>query len=268
MYQALTMKTWLIVFILTTLSTASAVENPAEIRGKIGVDQKIGDLIQKELTFIDELGKEITLSSLFSSSKIPVILTPVYYRCAGLCNLTLNSVSEAILSLSLNLGSDYRLISVSFNPDETADIAGGKKISYLKQIGVEAPSKDDKSWRFLTGDKVSIDSLMSDIGFRYERDGADFIHSAALVILTPEGKISRYFADLVYDSKELKRALVDASSGQVGSFLDKAFHFCFRFDPKDGKYTLAVLEASKILGIATVLLLVSTIVVLKIKEKR
>ncbi len=241
---------------------ASALEDPKADLQEVGVFTELGRKVDTSLIFSDSLGNKIPLSQVFSSGK-PVILIPAYYRCPRLCGLILGGVQKLLNKLTLNLGHDFQVVTVSFDPEEGVKDAAEKASEYRKVL----PDRGvPEAWSFLVGDENNIRPLMDQIGFRYKKDGSEFAHSAAIMILTPDGEISQYFTGIDFSPFDVKLSLIEASKGKIGSPLDHVFMFCFRFDETKGRYTWAVFNLMRLGAIATLVFLVVLIVGMRVKE--
>lgn len=229
---------------------APPVQTPQNVLDRVGFDQKLGDTIPLDLPFRDEAGQQVTLRQYFGQK--PVILSLVYYECPSLCTMTLNGMLGVFKVISPSITRDYDVVTVSFNPRETPQLAAAKKASYLKQY--KRPDAA-QGWHFLTGDEPSIDALTQACGFRYFYDAKSnqYAHAAGIMVLTPQGQISRYFYGLEYSPRDVQLGLAEASSGKVGSLADKVLLLCFHYDPVTGKYGFAVMSAIRIGGILTLL---------------
>jgi len=226
---------------------------PPDVLKEVGVDQKLGDKVPGDLTFKDETGKTVKLSDYFNNGHRPILLTPVYYECPMLCTMTLNGITKAMRATRLNVGVDYDVITFSFDPRETPELAAEKKKSYLKFYNRDAASAD--GWHFLTGDEEQIKKLTQAIGFRYTWDPntKQFAHASAVMILTPDGTLSRYFYGLDYSARDMQLGLVEASNNKVGSLSDELLLLCFHYDPESGKYGPSVMKMIRGGGVITLL---------------
>jgi len=252
----------ILILLLATLffqNTAQAhVEQPKDLSG-IGIDEKLGQFIPLDLTFYDENGNPVSLKQLIHT---PLILAPVFYRCPNVCSFLLFNLTGVINKLPSEPGKEYQVWTVSFDETEKPDLAFEKKKMYLKMI--EKPFPED-AWRFLTGDKENIHKLTDAIGFHFKKQGEDFLHPVTLVILSPDGKITRYMYGTEFLPFDLKMALLEASEGRVGPTLSKVLRFCFSYDPKGRKY---VFNTLKVTGIVTLLFALSLILFLVFKGKK
>jgi protein SCO1 len=212
-----------------------AEEQPAP---KVGIQEKLGQAIPMNMEFYDENGQLVTLKSLINK---PTIFTFVYFRCPGICTPLLNELVRIVDKTDLVLGKDYQIISVSFDHRETPEMAAGKKDNYIGSIKKQV---DPNGWRFLTGDSLSIRQLTDGAGFYFMRNGNDFIHAGALIIVSPEGKITRYINGIQFLPFDVKMAVYEASTGKVGPTIAKLLNFCFSYNPEGHTYTLNFVRIS------------------------
>lgn len=208
-------------------------------KNKIGVDEKTGQTLNLNLVFNDEDGKKITLKELVD---VPVILVPVYLTCPHVCNMQLSALASAISEVKLRPLKDYKIITISFDENDTYQLAKEKKINYLSAIGKDFPAE---SWKFLTGDKNTIKTFTDSIGYHYLRVGKDFQHPVSLVFITKEGKIVRYLYGTNILPFDITLALNEASTGQVGTSIKRqVLNFCFAYDTNENKYSFNILKIS------------------------
>ena len=206
----------------------------------VGIDQHLGAQIPLDLAFRDETGRTVHLQDY--CGKRPMILSLVYFGCPQLCTTVLNEMTVSLNVMPTSVGKDFDILTISFDPHETPQLATSKKAEYLR---VYRRPTANAGWHFLTGDATSIDALTKAVGFRYLPDPqfpGQFIHAGGLVILTPSGKVSRYYFGINYAPKDLRLSLAEASDEKAGSISDAILLFCFHYDPNSGKYTLAVLN--------------------------
>jgi protein SCO1/2 len=222
---------------------------PPMLQG-IGIDQNLNAQIPLELTFKDETGQTVRLGQYFRNK--PVVLALVYYECPGLCDLILNGLTHAMQQVSLNVGSDYDVVTVSFNPEETWQLAGAKKGNYIEKYNRPGAKQ---GWHFLTGKPDAIKSLADTVGFHYKYDplSKQFAHASAIMILTPEGKIARYFYGIEYKPRDFRLGLVEASANKIGTTADQVLLFCYHYDPMTGKYGVIIARITQVLGTGTAL---------------
>jgi len=225
---------------------------------QVGFDQHLGDRIPLDLPFKDESGKDVRLRDYFGSK--PVVLSLVYYRCPMLCTLSLNGLAGALEVLSFVPGQEFEVLTVSFDPHEGPVLASAKKLVYLKRYN---RSGAERGWHFLTGPQASTEALTRAVGFRYAWDEAtkQWAHPAGALVLTPDGRISKYLYGVEYSPKDLRLALVDAGGGRIGGLVDTVLMYCYRYDPKTGHYSAAVLNLVRAGAVLTLAALVGFIMV-------
>ena len=216
---------------------------------KIGIDQKIGQQLPLDLTFKDEQGRDVRLGEFFTGR--PVVLALAYYQCPMLCTQVLNGMTGALKTLSLDAGKDFDVVVVSIDPRDTPELAAAKKATYLESYGRPGSGA---GWHFLTGADASIKPLADAIGFHYAYDQrlGQFAHGAAIYVATPQGVIARYLLGIDFAPRDLRLALVEASNNQLGSVTDQVLLLCYHYDPSDGKYGAAVINAVRVGFIVTV----------------
>jgi protein SCO1 len=223
----------------------------------IGIDQKLGAQVDPGTTLRDETGKAVQLGEFFRGK--PVILTPVYYECPMLCSMQLNGLVRALRVMQFSVGKEFEVVTFSIDPGETPELASSKKDHYVRDYGKAGAAA---GWHFLTGDTESIKKLTDEIGFRYTYDEPidQWAHASAILVLTPDGRVSQYFYGIEHDPGDLKYSLIEASGGKIGSFLDHALLFCYRYNPSTGKYSLMIMRVVRLAGVATVLGIVAFVV--------
>jgi protein SCO1 len=231
----------------------------------VGFDQKLGTQVSLDLRFRDESDRETPLGAFFG--KRPVILALVYYRCPLLCNQVLSGLTRSLKPLSQSAGRDFEVVAVSFNPDESSGLASQKKKAYLDLY--DRPGREG-GWHFLVGDESPIGELCRTVGFRYQYNPQTrlYAHASGIVILTPEGRIARYFYGIEYPSKELRNELKRAASGRIGSPIAHLLLFCYDYDAATGKYTLSIVRIIRVLGSLTGLALASFLGVMFWRDRR
>lgn len=231
---------------------------------KVGIDQRLNEQIPLGLIFRDEEGREVELGKYFGTK--PVILSLVYYDCPMLCTQILTGLVGSLKALKFSVGDEFTVVTVSFDARETPELARAKKEGYLTRYGREGAAQ---GWHFLTGDQASIDALTQAVGFRYAWDEQtkQFAHASGIMVLTPEGKLSRYFYGVEYSPKDLRLGLVEASANKIGSPVDQLLLFCYHYDPATGRYGFVIMNAIRVLGVATFLGLALLIFILKRRER-
>lgn len=240
----------LALLLTMALTHAAAAQDglPPLLRG-VRIEQRLDAQAPLELEFRDEQDHTVRLGDFFAGR--PVILVLAYYRCPKLCTEVLNGLLAGLRALSLDAGEQFQVVVVSFDPRETWQLAAAKKQTYVESYGRASGAK---GWHFLTGPQASIDSLTQAVGFQYAYDPKNdqFAHASGICVLTPRGKIARYFFGIRFPPRDLRLGLVEASENQIGSAIDQALLFCFHYDPATGKYTAAVLNLVRLAGAATV----------------
>ena len=240
--------------ILISLCSFVSAQEPTD---ELGIFEKLDQYLPSDLVFTNENYQEITLSD---SINKPTVLVMVYYECPGLCTPLLEGVSEVVNLVDLKLGVDYQVFTISFNPSEKSSLAKEKKKNFARFV----PNQNlDMGWTYFTGDSVNISKLLSAIGYKIKKEGKEYIHPAAIVVLSPEGKITRYLHGVYFLPFDLKMAVAEASQGRSGPTINKVLRFCFSYDPEGRKY---VLNITKISG--TVILLFALLLFLTLVLKR
>jgi protein SCO1 len=229
-------------------SDARAQQTVGGVVSQVGFDQKLGIQLPLDLRFHDDTGRDLRLGELLG--RRPVILAPVYFRCPLLCNQLLNGLTRSLKPVSLAAGQDFDVIAFSINPAETPDLAGPKKRAYLEQY--DRPGSAN-GWHFLVGDQPAISALTEAIGFRYTFNPQTelYAHAAGVVIVTPEGRVARYFYGIDFPPKELESELTRARAGQIGNPIGRLLLLCYDYDAATGKYTLSIMRLLRVAGTAT-----------------
>lgn len=234
--------------LLPAVSTAHDNGRPIPLRN-VDLEQKLGLQVPLGLEFYDETGQRVSLKKYFGSR--PVILSFVYYRCQDLCPLVLDGLVRSVRALSFNAGDQFDVVTVSFDPSDTPAWAAAKKADFLKQYA--RPETKD-GWHFLTGNETAIDRLTEAVGFRYnyESDKERFGHATGIILLTPDGKIARYFYGIEFSPRDLRLGLIEASSNKIATPIDQLLLFCYHYDPVSGKYNLLITNVLRLAAVATV----------------
>ncbi len=221
-----------------------------QVRENVGIQQKLNTRIPLELTFRDETGKTVQLRDYFG--RRPVILTLNYYECPMLCNVMLNELTRALNALDYKIGEQFEIVTVSISPTETPELAAKKKANYAKAY---RHGTAEKGWHFLTGKETNIRLLADAVGFKYMYDPRtkQYAHSAAIMILTPDGRLSRYLLGIDYSARDLKFAIMEASEGKIGNPTERLVLYCYQYDPTTGKYGLVIIRLVQVGGLITVL---------------
>ena len=231
----------------------------------VGIDQRLNEQIPLDVVFRDEQGHDVRLGQFFHGK--PVVLSLVYYQCPMLCNQVLNGMMGAFRQVSFNIGEQFEVITVSFDPRETPDLAAAKKSTYIKAYNRPG---SEASWHFLTGDEASIKRLTEAAGFRYlwDEQTKQFAHASGIMVLTPEGKLARYYYGIEYPPRDLRLGLVEASQNKIGTPVDALMLYCYHYDPATGKYGAIVMNIVRLAGGLSVVLIVGLLLVLRKRGSR
>ena len=243
--------------------TQGIMSPPANVRPpglrNVGIEQHLNEQIPPALTFRDETGKAVQLGDYFG--KKPMILNLVYYQCPMLCGEVLSGLESALRVLKFDVGKEFDVLTVSFDPKETPEMAVRKKAEFLKRYGRPGAAQ---GWHFLTGSVASIDALTKAAGFQYQYDpkSGQFAHATAIMVLTPEGKIAQYYYGVEFAPKDLRLGLIQASENKIGTVVDQLLLYCYHYDPDTGKYGAIISRVLQLAAGATVLILGTLLVVL------
>jgi protein SCO1 len=217
---------------------------------KIGIDQRLNEHVPLDLAFVDETGRDVKLRDYFG--KRPVLLALVYYECPMLCTQVLNGVTGALKVLNFDVGREFDVVAVSINPKEGPGLAAEKKKAYVQRYG--RPQTAD-GWHFLTGREENIRALANAVGFRYAYDPEiqQYAHGAGIELLTPHGKIARYFYGIEFAPRDIKFGVMEASEERIGSPIDSVLLLCYHYDPATGKYGATAMTMVRIGAVMTML---------------
>jgi protein SCO1/2 len=230
----------------------------------VGIDQKLNQQVPLEATFRDETGRPVQLGQYFGRK--PVILSLVYFNCPMLCTQVLNGMEAAMKGLPMEAGNQFEAVTVSIDPSDRPVLASVKKQMYTGMYGRPGAAE---GWHFLTGDEEQIKKLADAVGFRYayDPDSKQFAHASAIMVLTPDGKISKYFYGIQYSPRDLRWGLVEASAGRIGTPVDSILLFCYHYDPHTGKYGLLISRLIQTGGLLTIAAIGITMLVLFRRER-
>ena len=238
---------------------------PAPLR-EVGVEEHLEALLPLALPFADESGRPVTLGD-YLAPKRPLILTLNYYRCPMLCTLELDGLVAGLNELPWTIGNEFDVVTVSIDPKEAPPLARAKKQSYL---GAYGRPEGATGWHFLTGPRSSIEALAETVGFQfaYDAETDQYAHAAVIVLVTPEGRVSRYLYGVRFEPKTLTLALTEASNGKIGSAWERFLLYCYHYDSRQGRYSLAAMKLMRAGGIATVLIFGAVLSSLWLRERR
>ncbi len=258
-----------VVALMLLLSPAAPVQaqnpQPDDIIEGVRFEQKLNEQVPLELTFQDEAGRTVPLGDYFGQK--PVILVFAYYDCPMLCTLVLNGLLDSLQEISFNPGQEFEVVTISIDPNETPELAADKKDVYLTMYG--RPGVEN-GWHFLTGDESSIQPLAEAAGFFYQYDAErdEYAHPTGIMILTPAGKIARYFYGIKYPPTDVRLGLVEAAAGQIGSPVDQLLLTCYHYDPALGKYNVVIMDVIRLAGLSTTGILAAVIGAFFWRERR
>ncbi len=254
-------RNYLLLFMFSLLFAASLnAQNGQKPRSIVGIDENLGGYLPMDTKFTNDLGKEVTLKELINK---PTILMFVYYECPGLCTPLMSEVADKVSKLGLEPGKDYQIVSLSFNPEEKYQLAADKKKNYLNAIQRQFP---DDAWTFLTGDSAAIEQVTDAAGFRYKREGDAWVHAGALIMIAPDGKITRYLLGTEFLPFDMKMGIIEASKGKATPSIANVLKFCFKYDPAGKRYALNVTRVFG--GLIIMGAGVFAIVFLRVKKKK
>ena len=248
------------------LLNLKGVDRPLPLK-QVGIDQKLDSQVPLALQFKDETGKTVKLGDYFG--KRPVILAPVYYECPMLCTQILNGLVRSLKAVTFNPGQEFEVVVFSFDARDTTALAAGKKDSYMRRYDRPGTAA---GWHFLTGTPDAIKELTAAIGYRYVWDphSNQFAHASGVMLITPEGRVSKYFYGIEYAPKDIRLALIEAAKNKIGTPVDQLLLFCYHWDASTGKYTAAAMNLLRVAGGTTILLLGGFVVIMlrrDVKEK-
>jgi protein SCO1 len=221
----------------------------------VGIEPRLGALVPLDLSLVDEAGQKIALRSLIDR---PTILTLNYYRCAGICTPLLNGVAQMLNQIAIQPGSDFRVVTVSFDERDTAEIAARKRENFLKLMKRPVPPT---AWRFLTGDAASTRQLADAVGFRFERSGADFIHPGVIIVLSPTGHVTRYILGTHFLPADVQMAVSEAARDLARPTIAQQQAVCYNADPAARSYTRQVLRIASVVTLVAVIGLVTALLI-------
>jgi protein SCO1/2 len=218
----------------------------------VGIEQHLDAQVPPDLTFRDDAGKTVKLGDYFGRK--PLILNLVYYNCTMLCGEALAGLASAMRLVKFDVGNEFDVVTVSFDPRETPEMAAAKKKDYVGRYGRPNAAA---GWHFLTGPPDSINALTKAVGFQYQYDPRtnQYAHATAIMVLTPQGRISRYFYGVDFPPKDLRMGLVEASQGKIGNAVDAVLLYCYHYDPETGKYGAMVANILRLAAAATILIM-------------
>jgi len=232
----------------------------------VSIHQQLNHQLPLDLHFKDDTGKTITLGDYFGHGR-PVILNLVYYECPMLCTEALNGLSSTLRMLKLNIGSDFDVVTVSFDTRETPELAHKKKAAYIERYGREGASF---GWHFLTGDDQDVKALANAVGFHYKWDekSQQWAHATAIMIVTPEGRLAQYYYGVEYPPKDVRLGLIEASQNKIGNLVDEVLLYCYHYDPRTGRYGAVITNIMRLAALVTMALIGGFLIVMFRRERK
>jgi protein SCO1/2 len=260
-----------LIALATSYGSATSAENGTQppnpiTQGQgVAIDQRLGAQIPLDVTLRDERGRSVPLADLLTGK--PVILNLVYFQCPMLCNLAMDGLIRSLRTLPYGVGDELTVITVSFDPREGPALAAAAKRTAVRRYGRPQAAEH---WHFLTGDQQQVERLCKSVGFRYYWDAErqQYAHAAGIMVLTPDGVVSRYLMGVEYAPRDLRLSLVEAADKRIGSVTDQVLLLCYQYDPTTGKYGLLIQRVLRVAGVATVGLLASSIGLMLWSERR
>ncbi|MEX0609348.1 MAG: SCO family protein [Balneolaceae bacterium] len=255
----------LAVFLLSQPANAQVNREEPDALQNLGIDEHLGDIIPLDARFATSTGDSVEIGDLLEEGK-PVLLNPLYYDCPMLCGLVIDGVINVVEKMEWKPGKEFTVISFSIDPKEDAELAAQSKQNYLS--GMDNSVTD--GWHFLTGNKPQIDKLINATGFQYREieETGEYAHTAAIILLSPEGKITRYLYGISYNEFDVRSALYESADGKIGNTLTKVIMYCYQYDPDSNSYAPLARNIMKLGGLATLIFLGIFLGLLWLREKR
>ncbi len=225
---------------------------------EVGIVEKLDQYIPQDVILTSEEGQKVLIDSLIDK---PTVFSFVYFRCPGICTPLMDGISEVIEKSAMKIGKDYQVFTISFDASEGPSVSSRKKSNYLSHMESKGASE---GWQFFTGDSANISKLTRATGFKYKRAGNEFLHAAALIIVSPEGKITRYLNGTYFLPFELKMSIIEASEGKSGPTINRVLQYCYSYDPAGQKY---VLNITKVTGALIIFIALLFFMILGIKSR-
>jgi len=233
----------------------------------VKIEQKLDQQLPLDLSFRDESGREVKLGQYFGHK--PVVLAFVYYDCPMLCTQVINGMVTSFRVLPFEIGKEFEVVTISFDPRETPALAQAKKQKYVDFLPEKMRADATNGWHFLTGDQENIAKITEAAGFhyRYDETTKQFAHASAIMVTTPQGKLSRYFYGIEYPARDLRLGLIESSANKIGSPVDQLLLYCYHYDPATGKYGAVVMNIMRIAGVITLIGIIAMLFLLKARHR-
>jgi len=234
----------------------------------VRIEQRLNQQLPLDLVFRDESGAQVKLGQYFGQK--PVVLAFVYYDCPMLCTQVLNGMVTSFRVVPFEMGKEFDVVTISFDPRETPELAASKKKVYVDYLPEKMKASARNGWHFLTGDAANIERITDAAGFRYHYDEKtkQFAHASAIMVATPEGKLSHYFYGVNYSARDLRFGLIESSQHKIGSVTEQLSLYCYQYDPTKGTYGAAVMRILRITGVLTFLGIIALIFFLKPRNRQ
>ncbi len=246
-FTAVTLALWVTMVASPALAQK---QGPDDLLDKIGIEQKLKAELPLDAVFTNDKGEEVKLGELFQGR--PVILAIVYFECPMLCTMILNGMLRMLKVLKFDVGREFDIVTVSIDHRETPALAHEKKTQYLKRYQREGA---DQGWHFLVGAQDQIKRLSDTVGYKYayDKETDQYAHGSAIMVVTPKGKLSKYFYGIEYSPRDVRLAIVEAADEKIGSLVDEVLLYCFKYNPQEGKYSVVVMNVMRLAGGITIL---------------
>lgn len=227
----------------------NTTEKVPDAVSKAGFDQKLNAQIPLDLVFKNEAGEDVRLGDYFGDK--PVLLNLVYFNCPMLCTVILNGLTETLKEIKFTPGTEYEVVTVSFNHRESPELASTKKSNYVEMLGRPEAAR---GWHFLTGDEENIKKLADTVGFKFswDEEREEYAHASGIMVATPAGRLSHYFYGVMYEPRDVRLSLVEASAGKIGSPVDQLLLFCYHYDSATGTYSGAIMKMIQVGAVLTI----------------
>lgn len=230
------MKNAIILLLLFTFSFPVFAQDETE--PKIGIAEHLDSIMPPDIMVTNEEGQFVNLKSLINK---PTVLNLVYYRCPGICSPLMEGIADLISNSDLVIGKEYQVVTISFDPREGIDLAKSKKANYLKLI---KKGNISQGWKFFVADSANVANITNFFGFKYKKTGNDFLHAAAIAVLSPHGKITRYHYGIAFQPFEFRMSIIEANQGKSQPTINRILQYCFKYDTEGKKYVLNVTRVS------------------------
>jgi len=249
--------------LITTLLLFSLINLNAQMTdGEVGIEEHLGEFIPLHVNLQNVHDSTVLIGDEINK---PTVLNFVYYRCPGICTPLMNGLADVVKRSDLELGKDYQILTISFDPTEYPELAMRKKNNYKKLVGDQDA---ENGWNFYTTDSAAIATLTQAAGFKYKKTGNDFLHTGTIIMLSAEGKISRYLHGITFLPLEFKLGITEASEGKTGPTINKVLIYCFSYDPTGQKYVLNITRVAGVLLSVFALILILYLGLKPILRKR